>query len=223
MSNNLSKRIAVAIDKSDDDFNLQQFTANFPENVILKIGLEYFVKFGSSGLENIAHDIFFDLKFFDIPNTVSHAVKSALSIRNVKLMTIHAQGGRKMIESAVLARNEMNGNAAIICVTKLTSEQASIDDISRLVEISLKSGADGIVCSAQEIIALRKEFGYDFLAVTPGIRPLWYNENDDQVRISTPQDAFNNGANVIVIGRPITRNENPALALNRVLAEVKLQ
>lgn len=220
MSKKLSKRIAIAIDKSQNDFNLQQFALQCSQSVILKIGLEYFVKFGSFGLQDIAHDIFLDLKFFDIPNTVYHAVKSGCAIRNVKLMTIHAQGGKKMIESAVLARNEANSNTAIICVTTLTSEAANLNDICRLTEVALKSGADGIVCSAQEIGFLREKFGKDFLAVTPGIRPLWYNEGDDQVRICTPQEAFNNGADIIVIGRPVMRSDNPAMALDRILKEI---
>lgn len=217
----MHNKIAIAIDKSENDFNLKEFAKDFPQNIMLKIGLEYFTKFGASEIENLNHNVFLDLKFYDIPNTVHHAVKNASLIKNVKLLTIHAQGGRKMIEMAVNARNEVNEDVAIVCVTKLTSESANIDEIYKLTEIALNSGADGVVCSAQEVGLLRAKFGNDFLAVTPGIRPSWYTEGDDQVRICTPLEAIERGANLIVIGRPITKNPSPSLALQKVIDEIK--
>jgi len=216
-----NNRIAIAIDKSDSNFDLQNFAKDFPQNTMLKIGLEYFTKFGSLALEGLNSDIFLDLKFYDIPNTVYHAVKNASLIQNVKLMTIHAQGGKKMIEMAVNARNETNESVAIVCVTKLTSETANIEEIYKLTDLALNSGADGIVCSAQEIDLLRAKFGNEFLAVTPGIRPSWYTEGDDQVRICTPKEAISKGADIIVIGRPITQNPNPSMALQRIIDEIK--
>jgi orotidine-5'-phosphate decarboxylase len=217
----LLNKIAIAIDKSDTNFNLQAFAQQFPQEIMLKIGLEYFTKFGASEIEKLSHNVFLDLKFYDIPNTVHHAVKSACSIKNVKLLTIHAQGGKKMIEAAVNAKNETNESIAIVCVTKLTSEPATIEEIYKLTELALNSGANGIVCSAQEIDLLRAKFGNGFLAVTPGIRPKWYTEGDDQVRICTPSEAFKKGASIIVIGRPVTKSPSPQFALQQIMEEIK--
>lgn len=218
---NLHNKVAIAVDKSNTNFNLQEFAMQFPEDAMLKIGLEYFTKFGANEIEKLSHDVFLDLKFYDIPNTVAHAVKNASLIKNVKLITIHAQGGKRMVEAAVNARNEINSDVAIVCVTKLTSENADIDEIYKLTEISLNCGAEGIVCSAQEIDLLRQKFGNEFLAVTPGIRPKWHTEGDDQVRICTPSEAFKKGANIIVIGRPITKTPNPAEAFTKIAEEIK--
>lgn len=214
------KKICIAIDKSNDDFDLIKFASQFPNNVMFKIGLEYFTKFGSKGIADLNHDVFLDLKFHDIPNTVAHAIKSACSIKNVKLLTIHALGGKEMIQSAVNARNNENSNIKIICVTKLTSQEAKIDEVLKLAELALESDADGIVCSATEVRFVRDKFGEKPIIITPGIRPEWYAMQDDQVRIATPKQAFADGSSIIVIGRPITQSENPAKAYEMILNEI---
>ena len=96
-----------------------------------------------------------------------------------------------------------------------------IEEIYKLTELALNSGANGIVCSAQEIDLLRAKFGNGFLAVTPGIRPKWYTEGDDQVRICTPSEAFKKGASIIVIGRPVTKSPSPQFALQQIMEEIK--
>jgi len=216
------KRICIAIDKSDNDFDLLKFTSQFPKSVMFKIGLEYFTKFGSKGIAELNHDVFLDLKFHDIPNTVAHAVKSACSIKNVKLLTIHASGEDNMIKAAVKARNDANSQVKIICVTKLTSQKSSIDEVLDLAKIAFDSGADGIVCSAMEVKFVREKFGEKPIIITPGIRPEWYETKDDQVRIATPKQAFADGSSIIVIGRPITQSQNPVKAYEMVLEEVAL-
>jgi orotidine-5'-phosphate decarboxylase len=214
------KKFCIAIDKSNNDFDLIKFASQFPNNVMFKIGLEYFTKFGLRGIADLNHDVFLDLKFHDIPNTVAHAVKSACSIKNVKLLTIHALGGKEMIQSAVKARNDENSNIKIICVTKLTSQEAKIDEVLKLTEVALESDADGIVCSATEVRFVRDKFGEKPIIITPGIRPEWYFTKDDQVRIATPKQAFADGSSIIVIGRPITQSENPAKAYEMILNEI---
>jgi orotidine-5'-phosphate decarboxylase len=214
------KIICIAIDKSDNDFDLFKFASQFPKNVMFKIGLEYFTKFGSKGIEELNHDVFLDLKFYDIPNTVAHAVKSACSIKNVKFLTIHAEGGAEMVKAAVEARNVMKSDVKIICVTKLTSQKAEIEEVLELAQIAFEAGADGVVCSAMEVAVVREKFGEKPIIITPGIRPEWYSTKDDQVRIATPKQAFADGSSIIVIGRPITQSQNPVEAYEMVAGEV---
>ena len=214
------KKICIAVDKSDQDFNLHHFTEQFPSSTMFKIGLEYFTKFGLQGIDHLSCEIFLDLKFFDIPNTVYHAVYNVCSIPNVCFLTIHASGGVEMIKSAVQARNDRNANAKIICVTKLTSESANIDEVLDLTQTSLNTGADGVVCSALEVQEIRKQFGLKPIIITPGIRPEWYSVKDDQVRVCTPKEAFGFGSNVLVIGRPVTESSNPYSVLQKIIEDL---
>lgn len=214
------KEICIAVDKSHNDFNLQSFASDFPPNIMLKLGLEYFTKFGLHNIQNIPNKLFIDLKLFDIPNTVHHAVKNISIIPNVSLLTLHAMGGTDMIKSAIDARNFTNSSAKIICVTKLTSTSATIDEVLDLTSTAINAGADGIVCSPLECLEVRKKFGNDIVIVTPGIRPTWHTKGDDQLRTLTPREAINGGASVIVIGRPITQHTNPHQALQMVVDEI---
>ena len=128
-----------------------------------------------------------------------------------------------MIKAAVKARDDANSQVKIICVTKLTSQKSSIEEVLELANIAFDSGADGIVCSAMEVAFVREKFGEKPIIITPGIRPEWYSTKDDQVRIATPKQAFADGSSIIVIGRPITQSENPVKAYEMVLEEVALQ
>lgn len=215
------RKICIAIDKSDNNFDLQSFIKQFENKAMFKIGLEYFTKFGSAGLNEVQSELFLDLKFFDIPNTVYHAVRNVCLIKAVSLLTIHASGGTEMIKAAVRARNDTNSKAKIICVTKLTSENACIEDVLTLTNVAIKANADGIVCSVAEVAAVRCLYGDELVIVTPGIRPEWYNIMDDQVRIATPKNAFDAGSNVIVIGRPITQSDNALEALKKIIEDTK--
>lgn len=210
------RKICIALDVSDPNFSVEFFTASFPEDVVFKFGLEYFTKFGMP--PKIKQQIFLDLKLFDIPNTIYHAVKNVC--KGIDFLTISPHGGAGSIKAAVDAKNEINPGAKIICVTKLTSEESSSNEIMRLTEMAINIGADGIVCSALEAQDVRKHFGEYPIIITPAIRPSWYRVKDDQVRTCTPKEAFDNGSNILVIGRPITKAPDPLEAFNQIMRDV---
>lgn len=170
--------------------------------------------------------VFADPKLYDIPNTVANTV-NRLSSAGADLITVHASGGIKMIEAALKSK----GDAQILGVTALTSlsseetkEVYSLDaesTVQKLGQLALDAGADGLVCSPQE---LEVEFNKsrDFLRVTPGIRPSSANGSDDQTRIATPQEAVKAGASHIVIGRPITESECPETAAKNIFQDLGL-
>ena len=193
---------------------------------MVKCGLEYFTSNGNTGIKKIAStgvDIFLDLKFHDIPNTVAEAVKSAVHF-NVSMITIHILGGKTMMEKAVEAATEESDKLGvkkplIIGVSILTSidndelnEIGIFNDIQEqviiLAKLAKEAGLDGIVCSSHEIKKIKQVCGCDFITVVPGIRPQSMDKND-QKRVATPGEAVNNGADYIVIGRPITQSNNP--------------
>lgn len=187
----------------------------------IKLGLEFFTANGANGVHQLAHHkvpIFLDLKFHDIPNTVAKAIKATAGI-NTFMMTVHTTGGRAMLQSAIEASMEVAETTGqerplIIGVTVLTSlDQDDLnmlgykyqlnDQVARLADLAQSCGLDGVVCSPYEIAQLRKQCGYDFKLIVPGIRPEGSAE-DDQKRIMTPKDAISKGADYLVIGRPIT-------------------
>ena len=198
-----------------------------PELCRLKVGKELFTATGASLLEKLmtqGFEIFLDLKFHDIPNTVAAACRSAAEL-GVWLVDMHASGGKRMMEAAANAIAHCSHRPKLIAVTVLTSMTA--DDLAeigihspveqqvlRLATLAQNSGIDGVVCSAQEAALLRQNIGKDFLLVTPGIRPA--TSNDDQRRTMTPQEALNAGSSYLVIGRPITQAENPLQALMNI-------
>jgi len=205
-----------------------------------KIGLEAFVAFGPSLIEEmrgLGHVVFLDLKFHDIPNTVSHAVSAAAKM-GVDMVNVHASGGRAMMEAAVEAAKSGTKRGAkppmVIGVTVLTSMDAAAmkevlnrDDeylplhhVRHLALLAKESGMDGVVCSALEIDINRKACGKDFALIVPGIRPAGSDVND-QKRIMTPADAARKGADFIVVGRPVTGAENPAAAAKAIVDEMK--
>lgn len=210
------KRIAVAIDTSDANFDIHAFANQTPQDTIIKVGLQYFTAFGMP--KNLNRDIFLDLKLHDIPNTIYHAVKNVCA--DVHFMTIYAGGEQEIIKAAVRARNEVGSVAKIICVTKLTSQNIENEaDVLNLTKISIDAGADGIVCSALEAESIRHKIGKNPIIITPGIRPQWYQTVDDQVRTCTPKSAFNAGSNILVIGRPIMSSPNPIQTLKKIYSE----
>lgn len=199
----------------------------------IKLGLEYFTANGAAGVHQITEKkipVFLDLKFHDIPNTVSKAIRATAGI-NTFMMTVHTQGGRAMLQAAIDASNEvasMTGKERplIIGVTVLTSmDQDDLvmigvrdqvhDQVKRLADLAQSCGLDGVVCSPYEIALLRKACGYDFTLVVPGIRPDGSN-TDDQKRIMTPKQAVEKGADYLVIGRPITGADRPAEAVREI-------
>jgi orotidine-5'-phosphate decarboxylase len=198
-----------------------------------KIGLEFFLAHGEAGCKKISHfgtPIFLDLKLHDIPNTVAAAIRTVLGVRP-HLMTVHAAGGAEMMQAAADAASIAGSERPkMLGVTVLTSLDAPdleavgqgkdiLQQTVRLAKLAQASGLDGVVCSSQEIKAVREACGPEFIIMVPGIRPAW-TKVDDQKRVMTPAEAKAAGANFIVIGRPITEAENPAETARRIASEV---
>ncbi|WP_297324719.1 orotidine-5'-phosphate decarboxylase [Nitrosomonas sp.] len=223
-------RIIVALDFSSAIDALQLVEKLDPSLCRLKVGKELFTAAGPQLIEKLmlqGFDIFLDLKFHDIPNTVASACKAASSL-GVWMVNVHALGGRKML---MAARNAIpQGATQLIAVTLLTSmDQDDLDDIGlqgkpqqiveRLARLTNDCALDGVVCSALEAAHLRQLLGDDFCLVTPGIRPSG-GQTDDQKRITTPQQAILNGASYLVIGRPITQAQDPLLVCQQLNSEI---
>ncbi len=221
--------IFVALDVPDEDAALDLSRRLKPHVGGFKIGLELFTSCGPRVVESVgASDVFLDLKFHDIPNTVAGCSRAAAKM-GVKIFNVHCLGGSEMMRRAAEAAREENAGSKIIGVTILTSHDAeSMREIGlneaptlgvlRLAELAQKSGLDGVVCSPLEIEAVRKVCGEDFLIVTPGVRPM-NAELGDQKRVMTPRDALNAGANWLVVGRPITGASDPVAAARMLFDE----
>lgn len=196
----------------------------------VKVGKELFTHEGPSVVKSL-HDkgfeVFLDLKFHDIPNTTAQAVCAAADL-GVWMVNVHASGGRKMMETCVERLKAGNYNTQLIAVTVLTSmgcedlkdiglDVEPFEQVKRLAKLTQESGLDGVVCSAQEAKMLRETLGQQFALVTPGIRPEG-SAADDQKRIVTPKQAMLDGSTHLVIGRPITKSENPRQMLKDILA-----
>jgi orotidine-5'-phosphate decarboxylase len=225
-------RVIVALDYEDADSALRFVMRLEPSQCRLKIGKELFTSAGPDivcRLVDLGFDVFLDLKFHDIPNTVARACRAAARL-GVWMMNVHALGGGRMLDAAREALSELTRPPLLIAVTILTSmdetDLRSIglggvpeDHVVRLASLAHQCGLDGVVCSSRETQTLRSRLGRDFKLVTPGIRPSG-SESDDQRRVMTPADAIRNGSNYLVIGRPITRADDPAgvlLTINREL------
>ena len=231
-------KIIIALDVPDTDgaLRLIDSIADHGEPPALcKIGLELFTAEGPSVVKAVKArgcEVFLDLKFHDIPNTVAHAIRSAAGL-GVAMTTIHAVGGPVMMEAAAKAV-EASGNSdllilAVTVLTSMDSDQLSSTGINvepkeqvlRLVGLASKAGIGGIVCSPLEISAIRESFDEKLRIVTPGVRPIWAAAGD-QKRVMTPAEAVAAGSDWLVIGRPITASENPKEAYAKVVAEIPL-
>ncbi|CAA7611865.1 orotidine-5'-phosphate decarboxylase [Magnetospirillum sp. UT-4] len=203
----------------------------------VKLGLEFFVANGPAGIEAVAAlglPVFLDLKLHDIPNTVAGAMKGVARLAP-RYTTIHASGGFAMMKAAVdAARAEATAAGRpptkVLAVTILTSiDQPAmeavgfggsvLDQVRRLAVLAQAAGIDGLVCSPHEVETVRTMVGSDMTLVVPGIRPAWA-EAGDQKRIMTPRDALERGADILVIGRPITGAQYPAEAARRIAEEL---
>jgi orotidine-5'-phosphate decarboxylase len=173
--------------------------------------------------------VFLDLKYHDIPNTVGAAVREAAQL-GVSMLTVHASGGGKMLRAAVEAAHAIKPDVLVLGVTVLTSlddvdlgkiglREGVLDQVLRLAALALSNGCKGVVASALEAAALRKEFGRDFVIVTPGVRSAGSGPND-QARIVTPAEAIAAGASYIVVGRPITEAADPASEARAILGQM---
>jgi orotidine-5'-phosphate decarboxylase len=227
----VSSPVIVALD-FDNEHKVLSLVRQFdPSQCRLKVGKQLFTAMGPriiTQLHQLGFDVFLDLKFHDIPNTVEKAVAMACQM-NVWMVNVHALGGAAMLQAARAAVDACCGpKPLLIGVTLLTSWQAVdcrqvglnanlSDQVVRLARLVFDSGLDGVVCSAEEVPLLRSLFGDDFLLVTPGIR-LAQDPENDQRRVMTPQAALSQGSDYLVMGRSITQAASPVAQLEQVNA-----
>ena len=224
-----NKPILVALDYDNRNDALQLIDKLDPDMCRLKIGKEMFTLFGPQIVTDIhsrGFDLFLDLKFHDIPNTVAKAVSAAAEL-GVWMTNVHASGGLAMMEAAKRALAQYGDKAPLlIAVTVLTSmsddelqllgiDVPASEHVLRLAALTQRAGLDGVVCSAQEASLLKAKFGQEFKLITPGIRPVG-SDKGDQHRVMTPPQALAAGSDYLVIGRPITKALDPLVALQEI-------
>ncbi|WP_151172835.1 orotidine-5'-phosphate decarboxylase [Pseudoalteromonas ruthenica] len=229
MSSVDSKKVLIALDYDDQGKALAFVKQLSPSTCRLKVGKEMFTLFGPDfvkQLVDLGFDVFLDLKFHDIPNTVAKAVTAAAKL-GVWMVNVHASGGVAMMEKAKAALTPFGDKAPLlIAVTVLTSmdeiqlKQLGIDkspqeQVLYLAKLAHQAGLDGVVCSAQEAQLLKSQLGSEFTLVTPGIRPAG-SAAGDQKRIMTPERAVASGSDYLVIGRPITQAADPVAVLTEI-------
>ncbi|MCR5462566.1 MAG: orotidine-5'-phosphate decarboxylase [bacterium] len=220
--------VIIALDFPDKDTTIN-FLKKFNEPLWVKVGMELFYGCGPEIIKEIkklGHHIFLDLKLHDIPNTVKSAMANLAKL-DVDMVNVHAKGGIKMMSEAMHAFDNLEKKPLVIAVTELTSTSQEMLTNELLCSTTMEkmvikhalntkeAGLNGVVCSPLEVKAIKEACGSDFITVTPGIR-LKTNSVDDQVRITTPVDARILGTNFIVVGRPITRAENPVEAYKQI-------
>lgn len=226
------ERIYVALDTTDIDYAVD--LAGKLKGLVggMKVGKQFFTANGPQGVEKITAvgmPVFLDLKFHDIPNTVAGAIRAS-GKTNCAIVNVHAQGGPAMLRAAGEAAREV-GISMAIAVTILTAlDEDDLhavgipgtveDQVVRLAKLTQENGMDGVVCSAKEIGPIRKACGPDFKLIVPGIRPQWAAAGD-QKRIMTPSDAVKAGADILVIGRPITQADDPVAAAKLIAEELE--
>lgn len=228
-----SKRVLIALDYDNEQAALNFVKQLSPDECRLKVGKEMFTYFGPQfvkQLVDLGFDVFLDLKFHDIPNTVAKAVTAAAEL-GVWMVNVHASGGLEMMQKAKQALEKYGEKAPLlIAVTVLTSmDQAQLlrlgiektpqDQVVYLAKLAEEAGLDGVVCSAQEAKTLKSELGAHFKLITPGIRPAG-TDAGDQKRIMTPEKAMAAGSDYLVIGRPITQSDDPVSTLKSINSSI---
>ncbi len=228
-----NSKIIVSLDYASSEDALVMVAKLDAQRCKLKVGKELFTSAGPNFIEKLVgsgFDVFLDLKFHDIPNTVAKACLAASNM-GIWMLNVHATGGRAMLTAAREAVDKCNKPPLLIAVTVLTSlgiedmQEVGIsgtveEQVLRLANLTQACGLDGVVCSAKEVNFLRQHIDSDFQLVTPGIRPL-DSSKDDQKRVMTPAEAIAIGSNYLVIGRPITQAKNPMQALLNIEQEIK--
>jgi orotidine-5'-phosphate decarboxylase len=225
--------VFIALDFPDKISALDFLQSLSPNACHLKIGLEMFTKLGPAWVKTLidqGYEVFLDLKCFDIPNTVAQTIKSIASL-GVAMTTVHAMGGLRMMQAAKDALNNLpiEQRPLLLAVTVLTSytdaeikavfgDSIDLETLTlHLATLAKQAGMDGIVCSPHEVKAIRDLCGEDFCIVTPGIRLDDSEQSgDDQRRTATPNQARQDGASFLVIGRPITQSSNPSQILQQI-------
>ena len=227
-----SARVIVALDYPQQQPAMELVDQLEPDQCRLKVGKEMFTRLGPALVETLVgrgFDVFLDLKFHDIPNTVAAACDAAADL-GVWMMNVHASGGRRMMETAAERLANRQQRPLVIGVTILTSlAQEDIQEVGftgtpaenvlRLAALAESSGLDGVVCSPRESSTIREQASPAFALVTPGVRPV-SAVLDDQKRVMTPGDAMRAGSTYLVVGRPITAADDPLAVLSAINAEV---
>ena len=227
-----SSPVIVALDFDDLEIAKSLVAGLSPAHCRLKVGKEMFTLFGPDWVRYLVEkgfDVFLDLKFHDIPNTVAKAVKASAQL-GVWMVNVHASGGVNMIAAAKDASLSVVKSPILTAVTILTSmDESQCNDVYQtnnvankvlsLAHLAQNGGADGVVCSAMEATMLREYLSPEFCLVTPGIRPAG-SSSDDQKRIMTPKQAIEVGVDYLVIGRPITQSSDPAQTLSQINASL---
>lgn len=222
--------IAVALDAPDLETAARWAQAVTPHVAVVKVGLELFCRTGPSIVETVRGgsgvELFLDLKLHDIPNTVAGAARGVARLQP-RYLTVHASGGADMVRAAVDAAPEVT----IAAVTVLTSLDDAVlravglagpplDAVRRLALLAVGAGAGALVCSPMEVAAVRAEVGPGIVLITPGVRPVGAGMQD-QARVATPQQALDDGADLLVIGRPITGAADPGAAAASIAASLR--
>ena len=227
----MKSKIFVALDVENKEKALEIVSDLRGLGACFKIGKQLFTSTGPELVKEIVsmgEDVFLDLKYHDIPNTVAKAGAAAAQL-GVKIFNVHASGGRKMMEAVREEMNKLTNPPLVLAVTILTSlgeedirevgfDRTIPEQIAKLAKLAKDSGMDGVVASPLEIELIRDVCGKDFKILTPGIRPAFAAVND-QKRIATPAEALRKGADYLVIGRPITAAENRREAFLKILEE----
>ena len=229
----MGKAVIIACDFKDKEETLNFLNKFENEQLYLKIGMELFYSEGPEIVREIkkrGHKIFLDLKLHDIPNTVEKAMKSLANL-DVDMTNVHASGTTKMMEAGLRGLTKEDGTRPLlIAVTQLTSTSQEVmeqdllikenieDVVMHYAENSKKAGLDGVVCSPLEVQAVKNRCGKEFLTITPGIR-FSTDSKDDQSRITTPAKAKELGSDYIVVGRSITKAENPVEAYRKCVED----
>jgi len=232
MTEQQPSRVIVALDFPDAVSAIKLVDQLAPEHCRLKVGKELFTRAGPQLVELLVargFDVFLDLKFHDIPNTVASACAAAADL-GVWMLNVHALGGARMLQAAREGVGRSDHVPLLIAVTILTSMDAQDlagiglagtpqSHVVRLARLAQQAGLDGVVCSSQEAPELKSQLGNDFRLITPGIR-LAGSQADDQRRVMTPVDAIKNGSDYLVIGRPVTQADNPVRVLRTINSEL---
>lgn len=225
-------RVVVALDYARVDQALAFVDTVSPALCRVKVGKALFTRAGPEVVRELVargYDVFLDLKYHDIPNTVAGAVRAAADL-GVWMVNVHTLGGPRMLEAAVEARETTRREMLLIGVTMLTSmDEAQLraiglavtpaDQVARLAALSAEHGMDGVVCSAREVAAMAPRLPADFVYVTPGIRPAGFDAAD-QRRVVSPREAVKAGATYLVIGRPVTQAADPRQTLLTINDEI---
>ncbi|MFI7124193.1 orotidine-5'-phosphate decarboxylase [Nonomuraea sp. NPDC050153] len=223
--------IAVALDAPDLETAAQWAALVTPHVSTVKVGLELYLRYGPDVIASVRGasgvQVFLDLKLHDIPNTVAGASRAVSRLRPA-ILTVHAAGGPAMIRAAVEAADPQTKIAAVTILTSLSeADLARIglvgpadDAVRRLAALSVESGATGLVCSPHEVSAVRAEVGEGITLITPGVRPTGA-DTQDQARVATPEQALADGADLLVIGRPITASPDPGAAAAAIAASLR--